>query len=213
MSSAISSCLAAVSHLFVHSLECRISNSCINWRIKMSKNSWSSITKSELRKLQQLEHPDVSVLPILDKEMLPLTCTSLHHGQVFERMAPVLLGFVSRPEELNFSLFGFNFILVFLKFLLGSDVRVSHGLGEGRGGSAEERRLTGDLHFSSSGLWLCRPPYLHGSVTLACRSSLWKLLLDGGEGQREFLQPHLLLQQLDQLLRQVLEGGIWKGNE
>lgn len=54
---------------------------------------------------------------------------SLHHGQVLQSMAPVLLGFISRSEELDLSLFGFNFILVLLDFLLGGDVRVGHRLG------------------------------------------------------------------------------------
>lgn len=51
--------------------------------------------------------------------------------------------------------------------------------------------------------------YLHGPVALACGSPLRELPLDGRERQRELLQPDLLLQQLDQLLRQVLQGGIW----
>lgn len=46
-------------------------------------------------------------------------------------------------------------------------------------------------------------------MALACGPPLRELPLDGGEGQRELLQPDLLLQQLDQLLRQVLQGGIW----
>lgn len=50
--------------------------------------------------------------------------------------------------------------------------------------------------------------YLHGSVAFACRSPLSELPLDGGEGHGEGLQPHLLLQQLYQLLRQILQGGV-----
>lgn len=57
------------------------------------------------------------------------------------------------------------------------------------------------------------PSYLHGSVSFACSSPLWELLLDSREGQRESLQPHLFLQQLDQLLCQVLQRGIWTRKE
>lgn len=57
------------------------------------------------------------------------------------------------------------------------------------------------------------PSYLHGSVSFACSSPLWELLLDSREGQRESLQPHLFLQQLDQLLCQVLQCGIWTRKE
>lgn len=55
---------------------------------------------------------------------------SLHHGQVFESMAPVLLRFISRPKELDLPLFGFDFIFVLLQFLLSSNVWVSHRLRE-----------------------------------------------------------------------------------
>lgn len=50
--------------------------------------------------------------------------------------------------------------------------------------------------------------YLHGAVPLAGRSPLWELPLDSRERQWELLQPDLLLQKLNQLLRQVLQGGI-----
>lgn len=123
---------------------------------------------------------------------------SLHHSQVFERMTAMLLGFISRPEDLDFSLLGFNFFLVLLKFLLSSDVWVGHRL---RGG---EQTLKHDVRVKPCTSWVWRSPYLHGSVSLASRSPLWELLLDGGEGQGESLQPHLLLHQLNQLLRQVL---------
>lgn len=53
---------------------------------------------------------------------------SLHHGQVFEGVTPLLLGFISRPQELDLPLLGFNLVLVLFEFLLGSDVRVSHRL-------------------------------------------------------------------------------------
>ena len=53
---------------------------------------------------------------------------SLHHGQVFERMAPVLLGFISGPQELDLPLLGFDFVFMFLELLLGCDVWVSHRL-------------------------------------------------------------------------------------
>ena len=56
----------------------------------------------------------------------------LHHGQVFEGVTPVLLGFVARPQELDFPLLGLDLVLVFLHLLLGSDLWVSHRLlGEG----------------------------------------------------------------------------------
>lgn len=53
---------------------------------------------------------------------------SLHHGQVFESVAALLLGFISRPQELDLPLFGFDFVLVLLQFLLSSDVWVCNRL-------------------------------------------------------------------------------------
>lgn len=44
-------------------------------------------------------------------------------------MAPVLLGFISRPEELDLPLLGFDFVLVLFEFLLGCNVGVSYHLG------------------------------------------------------------------------------------
>lgn len=55
---------------------------------------------------------------------------SLHHGQVFERVAALLLGFISRSQEFNLPLLGFDFVLVLLQFLLGCDVWVSDRLGD-----------------------------------------------------------------------------------
>lgn len=55
---------------------------------------------------------------------------SLHHGQVFEGVTPLLLGFISRPQELDLPLLGFDLVLVLFELLLGSDVRVSHRLEE-----------------------------------------------------------------------------------
>lgn len=54
---------------------------------------------------------------------------SLHHSQVFERVAALLLGFISRSEEFNLPFLGFDFVLVLLHFLLGCDVWVSNRLG------------------------------------------------------------------------------------
>lgn len=54
----------------------------------------------------------------------PSVLGSLHHGQVFERVASLLLSFISRPEELDLPLFGFDFVLVLLQLLLCSDVWV-----------------------------------------------------------------------------------------
>lgn len=53
---------------------------------------------------------------------------SLHHRQVFERVAALLLGFISRSQEFNLPLLGFDFLLVLLQFLLGCDVWVSDRL-------------------------------------------------------------------------------------
>lgn len=130
--------------------------------------------------------------------------SSLHHGQVFERVAPVLLGFVSRSEELNLPLLGFNFILVLFEFLLGCDVWVCHRLGREEGANLN-RLLKKKLCYG--GRLRCHT-YLHGSVAFACCSPLGKLFLHSREGQRESLQPHLFFQQLYQLLRQVLQCGI-----
>lgn len=44
----------------------------------------------------------------------------------------MLLGFISRPEELDLPLLRFYFVLVLFEFLLGCNVRVSHRLGEMR---------------------------------------------------------------------------------
>lgn len=57
-------------------------------------------------------------------------------------------------------------------------------------------------------LALRRPAYLYGPVAFACHSPLGELFLDGGEGERELLQPHFFLQQVYQLLCQVLQRGI-----
>lgn len=43
-------------------------------------------------------------------------------------MAAVLLGFISRPEELDLPLLSFDFVLVLLEFLFGCDVWISHRL-------------------------------------------------------------------------------------
>lgn len=45
-------------------------------------------------------------------------------------MAPLLLGFISRSEELDLPLLGFDFVPVLLELLLGSDVWISHSLKE-----------------------------------------------------------------------------------
>lgn len=119
---------------------------------------------------------------------------SLHHGQVFESMAPVLLRFISRPKELDLPLFGFDFIFVLLQFLLSSNVWVSHRLRERDEGeeSANSKMTARNSDVCVNTLRWC-PSYLHGSVALACRSPHWKLLLDWREGQRESLQSHLSL--------------------
>lgn len=62
---------------------------------------------------------------------------SLHHGQVFEGLATVLLSFISRPQELDLALFGLDFIEVLLDFLLSGDVGVGHRLAR-----QKPRRLT-----------------------------------------------------------------------
>ena len=49
-------------------------------------------------------------------------------------MAPVLLGFISGPKELDLPLLGFDFVLVLLELLLGCDVWVSHRLGREKTG-------------------------------------------------------------------------------
>lgn len=92
---------------------------------------------------------------------------SLHHGQVFERMAPVLLGFISRPEELDLPLLGFDFVLVLLEFLLGCDVWVGHRLGK----QYNRKRAAKNTFFPF--VCVCvLPPYLHGSVSFARHSPL-----------------------------------------
>lgn len=53
---------------------------------------------------------------------------SLHHSQIFERVAALLLGFISRSQEFNLPLLGFDFVFVLLQFLLGCDVWVSDRL-------------------------------------------------------------------------------------
>lgn len=65
---------------------------------------------------------------------------SLHHRQVFERVAALLLGFISWSQEFNLPLLGFDFVLVLLQFLLGCDVWVSDRLG----GQNEGREVTAD---------------------------------------------------------------------
>lgn len=53
---------------------------------------------------------------------------SLHHGQVFESVTPLLLGLVTGPEELDLPLLGFNLVPVLFHLLLGGHVRVGHRL-------------------------------------------------------------------------------------
>lgn len=74
---------------------------------------------------------------------------SLHHGQVFEGVTPLLLGFISRPQELDLPLLGFNLVLVLFELLLGSNVGVSHRLEE------KETRLKWLLKVLATCVCLC----------------------------------------------------------
>lgn len=53
---------------------------------------------------------------------------SLHHGQVFESVAPLLLGLVPGPQELDLPLLGLDLVPVLFQLLLGGHVRVGHRL-------------------------------------------------------------------------------------
>lgn len=80
---------------------------------------------------------------------------SLHHSQVFERVAALLLGFISRSQEFNLPLLGFYFVFVLLQFLLGCDVWVSDRLRDQK----KRREVTADSIADASAsvvpVWPC----------------------------------------------------------
>ncbi len=104
----------------------RKKSSCnIKWDVRNEQQD-SPHDKSKVIFQSQVESFHPRLAPLINR--YSLLHGSLHHGQVFERMASALLGFISWPEELDLSLLGFDFVLVFLEFLLGCDVWVSHRL-------------------------------------------------------------------------------------
>lgn len=162
----------------------------------------------------------------------------LHHGQLPQAAASLPLGLVAWTQEFNLSLLRFTFVFMPLQLFLGSNVRVGYKLGKEKrqpGQAWARHRLrarilrAGRPRSRAPGDPLCpllrthalgqftSPPtrapgprtHLHRLPPLPQRPLLARLLLHGGEGQGEALEADQLLEQLDDLLRQVLQRRVW----
>lgn len=98
---------------------------------------------------------------------------SLHHGQVFESVTPLLLGLVVGPEELDLPLLGLDLVPVLFQLLLGGHVRVGHRLEE-RDGAVKPLRGARKPRLRSPA-WSGRTCMARWRLRAArlCENSLW----------------------------------------